>query len=170
MRVIATSDAAALKATGKFTLNPQEIATDCLAGDSAHPDSVFSNLKVRQAIAYAIDNAAVAKAIGMGFFLPTNQLNSPTDTAYNPNIVGYPYNVAKAKQLLTEAGYPNGFDTKVSFRTGAFETDYFTMIQGYLKAVGINMALDIADSARYNDLRAKGLHKPDVVLHLPGGS
>ena len=48
LRTIATSDAAALKATGKFTLNPQEIATDCLAGDSAHPDSIYANLKVRR--------------------------------------------------------------------------------------------------------------------------
>lgn len=107
MRVIAASDAAALKATGKFTLNPQEVATDCLVGDSAHSTSVFSNLKVRQAMAYAIDNAVVAKTIGQGFFPPTNQLASPIDSAYNPNIVGYPYNPTKAKQLLADAGYPN---------------------------------------------------------------
>ena len=170
LRTIATSDAAALKATGKFTLNPQEIATDCLAGDSAHPDSIYANLKVRQAIAYAIDNTAVAKAIGMSFFLPTNQLVSPTDPCYNPNIVGYPYNPDKAKQLLADAGYPKGVDTKLSFRTGAFETDFFTMIQGYLKAVGINLQLDVADPARYNDLRVKGYQNQMVSYTFPVGA
>jgi ABC-type transport system substrate-binding protein len=169
MRVIAASDAAALQATGKYTLNPQEIAIDCLAGDSAHPSSVYANLKVRQAIAYAIDNAAVAKAIGMGFFKPCNQLISPANLAYNPDIVGYPYNVAKAKQLLADAGYPNGFDTKLSYRAGAFEGDYCAMIQGYLKAVGINLQLDNADMARFNDMRVKGYQNQMLFQTIPQG-
>jgi peptide/nickel transport system substrate-binding protein len=56
LRAISTTDAAALKATGKYTLATQEMAVDCLAGDSAHPDSPYAKLQVRQAIAYAIDN------------------------------------------------------------------------------------------------------------------
>ncbi len=156
LRAIATMDAATLKTTGKFMLNAQEIATDCLAFDSVNPDSPFSKLKVRQAIAYALDNAAIVKAIGMGFFLTNNQPISPLDFGYNPNVIGYPYNPTKAKQLLTEAGYPNGFDTKLSYRAGAFEADFCALVQGYLKAVGINVTLDLADAARFNDLRYKG--------------
>ena len=156
LRTIGTPDAADLKQTGKFSLNPQEIATDCLGFDSAVASSPFNNIKVRQAVAYALDNAAIAKAIGLGFFLPNNQLISSLDFGYNPNIVGYPYNVDKAKQLLTEAGYPNGFDTVLHYRAGAFEGDFCTMVQGYLKKAGINVQIDLADAARFNDLRYNG--------------
>jgi len=78
--------------------------------DSNHPDSHFHDIKVRQAIAYAIDNTAIAKALGHGFYEPVNQWFPKKNIAYNPDIVGYPYNPAKAKQLLAEAGYPNGFN------------------------------------------------------------
>jgi peptide/nickel transport system substrate-binding protein len=156
LRTIGTPDAAELKQTGKFVLNPQEIATDCLAMDSANSTSPFSNIKVRQAVAYALDNTAIAKAIGLGFFLPNNQLISPLDFGYNPNVTGYPYNVDKAKQLLTEAGYPDGFSTTLYYRAGAFEADFCTLVQGYLKKAGINVQLDLADAARFNDLRFNG--------------
>jgi ABC-type transport system substrate-binding protein len=170
MRAIAIADAASLQATGKYMLAAQEMAIDCLATDSAHISSPFCDIRVRQAIAYAIDNAAVAKAIGMSFFTPCNQLISPTNYAYNPNVVGYPYNVAKAKQLLADAGYPKGFDTKLSYRAGAFEGDYCTLIQGYLKAVGINVQLDLAESARFNDLRVKGFQNQMVHYTMPAGA
>jgi peptide/nickel transport system substrate-binding protein len=156
MRIIGLSDAADLQKTGKFVLNPQEMATDCLAMDSANPDSPFSKLKVRQAVAYALDNAAIAQTTGLGFFEPNNQLITPKAFGYNPNIVGYPYNVDKAKQLLAEAGYPNGFDTTLYYRAGAFESDWCNMIQGYLKNAGINVQISLADAARFNDLRYKG--------------
>ena len=169
LRAIANVDAASLKATGKYNLNTVEMATNCIAVDSAHPDSIFANIKVRQAIAYALDNAAIAKAVGMGFFLPTNQLMSPANVNYNSAIAGYPYNVEKAKQLLKEAGYPNGFDTKLSYRAGAFEGDFCTQIQAYLKAVGINAQLDLADAARFNDLRVKGFNNQMVLYTFPQG-
>jgi len=170
MRAIATSDAAALQSTGKYALAAQEMSIDCLATDSAHISSPFCDIRVRQAIAYAIDNAAVAKAIGMGFFTPCNQLISPMNYAYNPNVVGYPYNVTKAKQLLSDAGYPKGLDTKLSYRAGAFEGDYCTMLQGYLKAVGINVQIDLADAARFNDFRVKGFQSQMVHYTMPAGA
>jgi peptide/nickel transport system substrate-binding protein len=169
MRVIGLSGAAELQKTGKFVLNPQEVATDCLAMDSANPDSPFSKLKVRQAVAYALDNAAIAKASGLGFFEPNNQLITPKAFGYNPNIVGYPYNVEKAKQLLTEAGYPDGFTTTLYYRAGAFEGDFCALVQGYLKKVGINVQLDLADAARFNDLRIKGWKGMLMYTFIAGG-
>jgi peptide/nickel transport system substrate-binding protein len=169
LRTIGTTDAADLKKTGKFELNPQEIATDCLAFDSANPASPFNNIKVRQAVATALDNTAIAKAIGLGFFLPNNQLISPMDFGYNPNITGYPYNVEKAKQLIKDAGYPNGFNTTLSYRAGAFEADFCNLVQGYLKPVGINVQIDLADAARFNDLRYNGW-KGMILYVFPTGA
>ena len=166
---IGLNDAAALKATGKYILNPMEIAIDGIIGDSAHPKSPFADIRVRRAMAYAIDNATIAKAVGLGFFPPTNQFVSSVHPAYNPAVVGYPYNPQKAKELLTQAGYPNGFETKLSFRPGAFEADFCTMLQGYLKAVGINVQLDSADPARFAKLRLEGWENQLMMYVLPAG-
>lgn len=115
--------------------------------DSKNPNSPFANKKVREAVEYALDRPAMAKALGFGFQEPINQLASPGTQGYNPNYKGRPYNPAKAKQLLTEAGYPNGFKTKLTLLSTALNTG--TVIQNYLKEVGILVDLDVADVGRY---------------------
>jgi ABC-type transport system substrate-binding protein len=68
---------------------------------------------VREAVGYAIDRPTVAKAVGYGYWEPLNQVSPSRYFGYNPDYTRRPYNPAKAKQLLAEASYPNGFKTKV---------------------------------------------------------
>ncbi len=126
-----------------------------IAGDSNNPDSPFANLKVRQAVSHAIDNKGIADTFGYGYWKTTNQLSYPGHSMYNPDIKGYPYDPAKAKQLLTEAGYPNGFQMTLSHTTGGMN-DVYTLIQSYLGKVGIKVTLDIVDTGRNQDLSTKG--------------
>jgi peptide/nickel transport system substrate-binding protein len=169
-RTVSTIDAGPLKASGQFQINQQEIAVVGMIGDSAHSSSFYSNIKVRQAIQYAMDTAAIAKTVGKEFFMPNNQLVSQMSMGYNPDITGYPFNPTKAKQLLAEAGYSKGIDTKVSYTAGVYQTDFFTMIQGYLRNVGINLQLDVADAARYNDLRTNGYTNQLAAIQIPTGA
>jgi ABC-type transport system substrate-binding protein len=111
------------------------------------PDSPLLKKEVREAIEYALDRPAIAKAIGFGQFEPLTQIVPSFSPAYIPGLNLRPYNPEKAKQLLAEAGYPNGFEVKLMTMPGL--KDGATAIQSYLGAVGIKVTIDIADAARY---------------------
>jgi len=147
--IVGNKDAAEMQASGKY--NVGKIATQVygLCFDSVNAANPFSKLQVRQAIAYAIDNAAIAKSVGYGFYTPTNQVATPGGYAYNPAVAGYPYNPAKAKELLAAAGYPNGFKTTLTFQVNPENQDTVTAVQAYLSQVGITATLDPADQSRF---------------------
>jgi peptide/nickel transport system substrate-binding protein len=127
-------------------------AARMMIGDSAYPDSPFANLKVRQAMCYAVDQQAIVDSVWRGLVIKGTQYAIPNTWAYNPNVVGYPYNPTKAKQLLTEAGYPNGFDTTMYCVNQPPLVNTFTAAQGYLAAVGIRAQLQTLDMAKYVDM------------------
>ena len=72
------------------------------------PNKPTYKLKVREAIEYAIDKAALAKAVGFGYYPPLKMITPETEFGYDPSYPGRPYNPEKARQLLAEAGYPQG--------------------------------------------------------------
>lgn len=165
IRTILAKDASDLKATGKYNILTLAVNMEALAGDSKHAGSPFADIRVRQAISYAIDSEAIAKAVGYGFYLGTSQFYPPGGYAYNPAVVGYPYNPQKAKELLFQAGYPKGFETKISFQVDPPFPDVFTAVQDYLSAVGINAKLDPTDRARYEQLRSGGWDN-SLILYI----
>ncbi len=125
-----------LEESGKYTMIEGDIGlVGGLEPDSLNQDSPWSDIKVRQAAAYAVDYVSLSKAVGAGYYIPTQQLDAPGRWGYNTNVVGYPYNITKAKQLLADAGYPDGFDTSINAMI-AFEP-VVTAFQGYLAEVGI---------------------------------
>ena len=140
-----------------------------LAGDSANPGSPFANIKVRQAVSYAIDNAAIATNLGQGFWQPTNQQFGPGSMAYNPNIQGYAYNPQKAKDLLAQAGYPNGFQTSFIVSSTSSNKDWQSAIQAYLKAVGINAEIQVVQPAAFTTFSTKGW-KNSLIVCSPANS
>jgi peptide/nickel transport system substrate-binding protein len=123
--------------------------------DSANPDSPFSKLEVRQALEYAIDKVGMAQGIGKGTQYPALQLAADNDPWF---IKGYPdrkFDVAKAKALLTQAGYPNGFSYTL-IADVRMRQDQTVAIQSYLKDVGMNMTMDVADGTRMTSLQQNG--------------
>lgn len=131
-------------------LAPQvEGAVMDITGDSANPSSPFSNLMVRQAISYAIDRDSIQKYIFDGYAEVTNGINSPDCWTNSPNVHGYPYNPAKAKELLSEAGYRNGFSTTIYCRPEKYFTDTATTIQSNLADIGIQATVQVLDTGAY---------------------
>jgi ABC-type transport system substrate-binding protein len=109
----------------------------------------LGKVDVRRAAQYAIDTVALAKAQGYGWATGYwNQVFPKGNPAYDPTIVGYPYNPAKAKELLAKAGYPNGFKTSL-YVTVPPVGDLEPAVQNYLMQVGINAEMKPLPGASY---------------------
>ncbi len=118
----------------------------------------FDNVKVRQAISQAIDASALTKNVLLGAGLPQNQLVPKGMLGYLDGYKGSSYNPARAKQLLVEAGYPNGFETELWYATGYTSSvkELSEAIQGYLQAVGIRARIVVNDLAAWAAARREG--------------
>lgn len=105
-----------------------------------------TNLKVRQAICYAVNKEGLANAFTEGLGVVTEQLGVAGTRENNPAVKGYPYNPDKAKELLKEAGFTADHPAEVTLTfTKAYE-DIFTAVQRNLTDVGIKVNLDITDN------------------------
>jgi ABC-type transport system substrate-binding protein len=130
-------------------------------------DSLLADKRVRQAIEYAIDRPAIVQALGHGYWRTLTQLATERVCGYNPEIEGRPYNPAKAKQLLAEAGFPNGLKTKLIGGEGTELLKVFQMVQKYLAAVGIQAEIQIAEPALWKQYRAtKPWHNAMLFRHF----
>lgn len=99
------------------------------------------NVKVRQAIMHAIDRGTMAKQLVQGNSRPLDTPCYPTQFGCDSSVAAkYDYDPAKAKALLAEAGFPNGFDIEyVTYEL----PQWAGAIQNYLQAVGIRVKLTI---------------------------
>ncbi|MFC2020731.1 ABC transporter substrate-binding protein [Chloroflexota bacterium] len=119
-------------------------------------DSPYADLKVRQAVEYAIDKDGIGKARGFGFW-ETLKLFAPSNSnGYIPDFEGRSYNPEKARQLLTEAGYPAGFKTDLLFESGAMDQDVAVAMQSNLNDVGIDTTIEVLDHARVQEISNEG--------------
>jgi peptide/nickel transport system substrate-binding protein len=103
----------------------------------------FDNVKVRQAVNYAVDKEAIVNDILKGTGVVSTQPLPDVLLGYNKDIEGYPYDPEKAKELLAEAGYPDGFTVNFLIPESGSgmqsPVPMSTAIQGYLQAVGITV-------------------------------
>jgi peptide/nickel transport system substrate-binding protein len=99
----------------------------------------FMKLKVRQAVAHGLNVPELLRTVMHGSGKPATQLNPPIAFGYNKRIKRLPYNLAKAKKLLAEAGFPNGFETRVDCPNNRYINDgpMCEAISGMLSRIGI---------------------------------
>ena len=109
---------------------------------ATHPGSPINKLPVRLALNYAIDAPTIIKTVLGGAFTPSfGQTVAPGAVGYNPNVTAYPYDPAKAKQMLAAAGYPHGFTVSLEETTGAFPNDAqaYEAVVSELQAAGLKV-------------------------------
>ena len=123
------------------------------AGRSSMDPNPFTDLKVRQAINHAIDRQALVDNLLKGKSKVVWTPCFPSQFGCAQDVTEYPYDPEKAKALLAEAGYPDGFTTELyAYRN----RDYAEAIASYLNAVGIKIDFRMLQYSALRDLNMKG--------------
>ncbi|MHC1950440.1 ABC transporter substrate-binding protein [Bradyrhizobium sp. UFLA06-06] len=126
------------------------------------PESPFSKLKVRQAVAHAVDTDAIIKSVLFGQGERYTEVGRG-ETGYDPNLKPYPYDPRKAKQLLAEAGYPSGFDTPCYNLITPREPNVKEMgeaVFAYLGAAGIRCKVQGLEYSAWSNLARRSRNGP----------
>lgn len=99
---------------------------------------------VREALNYAVDVDTIIKTVLGGYALRTATIVPPYFTGYNPDVKPFSYDPAKAKALLTQAGYPNGLTIHMMLPRGRYllGEEIVQAIAGYLQKVGVQVKID----------------------------
>ena len=143
--------AEALAAKGYTLTNaaiPATAYTFCFNTQAATP---LADVRVRQAICYAIDAETIVKALLRDgkFGTSSNQWAIKGTSMYNDEVKGYGYDVAKAKELLKEANYDSNFVLKINYQVGDFMGQLAQICKAQLEAVGIKVELNAIEVANY---------------------
>lgn len=111
--------------------------------------SPFQDVKVRQAVYYALDLGTIVDSVLGESYSYSGQWASAGSVFYDESIPTYEYNPEKARELLAEAGYPDGFEITLRCETDQKWTATAEAIALYLQDVGITCNIDAMESARY---------------------
>lgn len=108
----------------------------------------FDDIRVRQALQYAIDKDLILETVLEGISVDATGPVPQSANYYYGAVERYPYDPELARELLAEAGYPNGFEETLYTYIGGPAVPVMTVIQDMLRQVGVNItirALEIAD-------------------------
>ncbi len=138
-------------------------------------DSPLKDKRVRQAINYAIDKDAILQEVMLGYGRKLEgQITGPGAYGYNPNLKSYPYDLAKAKELLAEAGYRNGFSVHFDSVMARYPKDkeITEVIAAQLTKVGIRVDVAYLESSVWSRKYRDGTIGPMWMsgwMYSPGG-
>ncbi|TVR01616.1 MAG: hypothetical protein EA403_10230 [Spirochaetaceae bacterium] len=121
-------------------------------GLDAVQESPVSDPRVRRAMNYAIDNDAIVSSLLFGLAEATTAHLTPADFGYTSAVSPFPYDPTRARALLAEAGYPNGFSVTMDITSGRYINDVAVAeaIAGYLETVGITVNIEVFEFGAFN--------------------
>lgn len=123
----------------------------CILLNTEDPDGVFSDVRMRQAVAYAIDRDAIIQLAYDGVGEPAYVTMVNTMPEFPQEWEGIPYDPEKAKELVAEAGYPNGVTVSIPTIDSAVYSKATIAIQEQLAKVGINLEIELMERAAWNE-------------------
>jgi peptide/nickel transport system substrate-binding protein len=121
----------------------------------------FADIRVRKAIAHAINEDEIIEKVMRGQATATAQVPDLPTVGYLPGLKRLPYDPAKSKKLLAESGYPNGFDITVAGPNDRYVNDekICEAVAKYLAKVGLNVTLDVKPKSIFFDELSEFKHR-----------
>ncbi|MDR1835510.1 MAG: glutathione ABC transporter substrate-binding protein [Fusobacteriaceae bacterium] len=123
----------------------------------------LDDVRIRQAVCYAIDADAIIEAVWKGAATKANSIIGPNVFGYNKDARLWTRDVEKAKALLAAAGYPDGFQVKIWLNDNQQRRDMAVIMQDQLKEAGIDMTIEMVEWAAFLDGTARGDHEMYVL-------
>lgn len=105
----------------------------------------FDDLRVRQALMMAVDRNILIQGVESGFGTPIGSHFSPASPYYVDLTSEYSFDLAKAKALLAEAGYPNGFEFTMKVPTRSYATRSAEILQALFTQIGVTANIESSD-------------------------
>ncbi|EKF18270.1 oligopeptide ABC transporter substrate-binding protein [Nitratireductor pacificus pht-3B] len=157
----------------KVVTEGYEALTYQLVVEINHRNKILADLKVRQAIAHAIDRDFVVATVFLGFAAPaTGPVPQNAPEFYNPDVPEYAYDVDKANALLDEAGYPRGADGN-RFQLRLLPAPFFSETRqfgDYLRQALADVGIDVTIVANDTPAHLKAVyadHDFDITVGSP---
>ena len=134
-----------------------------------HTMEPFTDRTVRQAINYAVNKEEIAEFIFGGAVRPSDAAISPGIFGYTP-VGKYEYDPERARSLLAEAGFPDGFSTTLYCPTGRYLRDIQTCeaVQSQLADVGVNATIETLEWSAYLDFTRRPADENTVPMAMLG--
>ncbi|HKI21423.1 MAG TPA: ABC transporter substrate-binding protein [Isosphaeraceae bacterium] len=122
-----------------------------------------TKLALRRAMSWAIDRETLARDVMKGLAVPAKGTHAAGTPGYDPDITGYGYDPRKAKQLLADAGFPNGLPLEIWIPAGGagspFGIQMNEFIQQNFKDVGIDAKFDQQEFQTFQNNMANGVQQ-----------
>jgi peptide/nickel transport system substrate-binding protein len=142
---------------GKHLIEGEEMNTAHIGFNLEMKESPWHDKRVRQAVNHAIDRKTMIEVVQHGKAYLATGVIPRTMPGHDPTLNGYVYDPDRARRLLAEAGYQNGFAAKiVGSATGTVGPPIVEAVMGYLNAVGIRPQYEMQDSTAVRVRGAKG--------------
>ncbi|MCL1994290.1 MAG: ABC transporter substrate-binding protein [Spirochaetes bacterium] len=136
------------------------VTTTYAAFNSSRPP--FDDVRVRHAMQYAIDTEALVQAVWMGANpLATGPINERVWASAADRLDPFPFNPERARELLAEAGFPDGFSATFFSSQAATSQDTAEIVQNMLAAVGVDISIQILEWGAF--LNASNMGETDII-------
>lgn len=137
--------------SNESTMRVGYLAMDAAGRSGA--DNPFTKLEVRQAVNHAINRQELVDQLLQGKSIPVHTACFPSQFGCAQDVTEYDYDPEKARELMAEAGYPDGFTTEFyAYR----DREYAEAITSYLNAIGIRTDFKMLQYSALRDLSMKG--------------
>ena len=134
----------------------QQVGTTYIALNSSKKP--LDDVRVRKALQLGLNRKAILKSAYSGRANLENGIYPHGLYGFDPDIPEIPYDIEKARELLSEAGYPDGFDMTISVKASSTqrELDYMKLVSEMWEGIGVRADIEVIDESEFMERRKSG--------------